>query len=102
MTETRRYHDTIVIGAGTNPATVDLRHITSLAREVLAERYPRSTLVEVDWTFARTVEEVEAWPLPHDCDNCREGKTKAALAVMARPGSIVALGDMTCEEPVRG
>ena len=72
------------------------------ARQTLAEQYPRSTMIGVDWTFATTPEDASAWPLPHDCADCRDGKYKAIASLTLDPDRIVAMGDMTCEEPVRG
>lgn len=95
----REYHDTIVLGADGDVSAAEL---TSVARRVLAREYPHSTLLGVTWTFATTPAEVDAWPLPHDCDDCRDGKTKAKAALISGDARRVALGNMHCEEPEHG
>jgi hypothetical protein len=102
MADTRIYHDTIVVGTMKPPDLYKIGLLDDAARAALRAGYPHSTLLSVSWTFATTVEEVEAWPLPHDCDNCRDGKTKAIAELRAGRSKLVALGDMLCEEPVNG
>jgi hypothetical protein len=96
VADTRIYHDTIVLGGN---GDLDPARLNTIARATLAVEYPHSRLVSVAWTFATTVDEVEAWPLPHDCDDCRDGKTRAIVALVDGRATVVALGNMTCEEP---
>lgn len=74
-------------------------HLTRVAREAEATNYPSTTLLAVDWVFARTPEEVEAWVPPHDCDSCRECKTRG-IAELAKSDVIICLGTMFCAEPL--
>lgn len=111
MTDVRRYHDTIVIACPERLSPVVagvlvvdrvralIPILDAQAREVLAVTYPRSTLIGVEWTLATKPEHVSEWPLPHDCDNCRDGKYKAIAALTVDPDRTIALGNMTCEEP---
>jgi hypothetical protein len=92
----RQYHDTIVLGGN---GAIYADDLNSIARATLAVQYPLSQLVSVEWTFATTMDEVDAWPLPHDCDECRDGKTKALTALVDGRVSVVALGNMLCVEP---
>ncbi len=74
--------------------------LTRKARAVQLRQYPNTVLVAIDWVFARTPEEVEAWELPHDCDGCRECKTRG-IALLAESDVIICLGTMFCAEPAR-
>ena len=73
--------------------------LTEQARRMLTAQNPGNVLRETEWTIATTAEQAAEWPLPHDCDQCRDGRAQAVAALTAEPARPIALGVLYYDEP---
>lgn len=75
---------------------------TLLRREahgwVVGQQHHHAGIVWVSqkWLITRDPFEAAAWPLPHECETCRDGQRQAVAAIHA--GSCVALGALRYNE----
>ena len=102
---TRTYDDACAIAIPQEQFPTDLNamvgfigKLSATAEEAIHERYPHVTLHAAEWAFCTTPEEVDAWELPHDCEDCRQCKVLGIQLLAEDPTQIIALGHLYCSE----
>lgn len=69
------------------------------AQLMLTAQNPGAVLTGTEWTIATTPEQAADWSLPHNCEQCRDGRARAVQSLTVEPGRPVALGVLYYDEP---
>lgn len=73
--------------------------VDALDKMATATLGPECVLTNAEWTIATTPAQAAEWSIPHDCDDCRDGRARAVSLLTEHPDRPVALGVLYYEEP---